>query len=144
MQAARELGLGPESCNPFMNTIAQIVECAHEIEEARAIVGRLLETGLVEEDPLIPVRAGRGVGAVEAPRGLLIHDYTYDDTGRIAHANLVIPTNQNNGSIQEDLEAVVRESGGMDGRGPEAPLRNAHQVLRPLHRLRHTLKAKTR
>ncbi len=113
--AARELGLGPESCSPFMNTIAQIVECAHEIEEARAIVGRLLETGLVEEDPLIPVRAGRGVGAVEAPRGLLIHDYTYDDTGRIAHANLVIPTNQNNGSIQEDLEAVVRESGGMDG-----------------------------
>ena len=40
-------------------------------------------------------RAGRGVGIVEAPRGILFHDYTFDDDGNIVSANFIIPTNQN-------------------------------------------------
>jgi coenzyme F420-reducing hydrogenase alpha subunit len=112
-QVAQELGVAPSSCNPFMNTLAQIVECAHEIEEAGGLIDRLLQDGLREEDPAIPVAPGRGVGAVEAPRGLLVHDYTYDGSGRITHANLIIPTGQNNGSIRDDLEALVAANPGM-------------------------------
>lgn len=107
---AMEFGLSIPCHNPFLITWAQIVETAHEIEEAKAIVDHLLERGLKEEKPPVHVQAGRGVGAVEAPRGLLIHDYTYDDTGHVTKANLIIPTNQNNGSIQEDLEVLVREN----------------------------------
>ena len=106
-KAASELGLKPICYNPFMNNIAQVVEVIHEAEEGLDLIDRLLRTGIQDEDIIIPVKAGRGVGAVEAPRGLLIHDYTYDDKGNIVKANCVIPTNQNHANIQHDLEALV-------------------------------------
>jgi len=106
-KAASELGLKPICYNPFMNNIAQVVETIHEAEEGLDLIDRLLRTGIQGEDIIVPVKAGRGVGAVEAPRGLLIHDYTYDDNGNIVKANCVIPTNQNHANIQHDLEALV-------------------------------------
>jgi sulfhydrogenase subunit alpha len=62
---------------------------------------------LKEEFPTVRVKAGRGVGAVEAPRGLLIHDYTFDGKGILTGANCIIPTNQNHNNIQKDMEALV-------------------------------------
>ena len=109
-QIADELGIQPICCNPFMNTLAQIVETAHEIEEGQNIVKRLLENGISGEKFTVEFQAGRGVGAVEAPRGLLIHDYSYDNTGHIVKANCVIPTNQNLANIQLDLESLVRNN----------------------------------
>ena len=50
---------------------------------------------------------GRGIGAVEAPRGILFHDYTYDENGILTKANCIIPTNQNHNNIQKDMEALV-------------------------------------
>jgi sulfhydrogenase subunit alpha len=110
VEASRELGLQPMSSNPFMNTVAQIVETIHEVEEGKEIVKRLLENGIAEEKPSVAFQAGRGVGAVEAPRGLLIHDYAYDENGNITEANCIIPTNQNHASIQHDLEMLVRSN----------------------------------
>jgi len=106
-KAASELGLKPICYNPFMNNIAQVVEVIHEAEEGLDLIDQLLGTGIQQEDTIVPVKAGRGVGAVEAPRGLLIHDYTYDDNGNIVKANCVIPTNQNHANIQHDLDALV-------------------------------------
>ena len=107
-QVADELGIQPICCNPFMNTLAQIVETMHEIEEGQNIVKRLLENGIKEEKFAVEFQAGQGIGAVEAPRGLLIHDYSYDNTGHIVKANCVIPTNQNHANIQHDLESLVQ------------------------------------
>ncbi len=72
------------------------------------------------EDPAIckgavrrPVKpgAGRGVGCVEAPRGTLIHDYTTDDDGLIAEANMIVGTTHNlapmNMSVRAAAEAVI-------------------------------------
>jgi sulfhydrogenase subunit alpha len=109
-EAAVELNIKPVCSNPFMNTVAQIVETFHEVEEAQNIVERLLKTGVREEKMVVKARAGQGVGAVEAPRGLLIHDYTYDEQGFIVKANCIIPTNQNHGNIQQDLEALFQNS----------------------------------
>jgi coenzyme F420-reducing hydrogenase alpha subunit len=53
------------------------------------------------------VKAGTGVGAVEVPRGILFHDYTYNDNGICTKANCIIPTNQNHGNIQQDMNALV-------------------------------------
>ncbi len=39
--------------------------------------------------------AGRGIGAVEAPRGSLIHDYTTDEQGCIVKANMIVGTTHN-------------------------------------------------
>ena len=106
-KAAGRLGLKPACCNPFMNNIAQVVETIHEVEESIDLIDQLLRNGVQEEEIIVSIKAGRGIGAVEAPRGLLIHDYTYDENGYIVKANCIIPTNQNHANIQHDLEALV-------------------------------------
>jgi len=109
LEAADRLGLESPCHNPFMNNAAQVVECAHCLEESVRIIEALLETGLRPEDEQVPVRpcAGRGVGAVEAPRGTLFHEYAFDGEGRCLEANLVIPTAQNLGNIEADLKAYA-------------------------------------
>ena len=106
---AEELGLKAPSYNTYMNNIAQFVEIVHSIDDSIRLIDELLEEGMDEEKAMVEVKpkAGRGVGAVEAPRGLLIHDYTYDDDGKIEKANLIIPTGMNYGNIERDMNAIV-------------------------------------
>ncbi|MFH1007519.1 MAG: Ni/Fe hydrogenase subunit alpha [Candidatus Latescibacterota bacterium] len=105
--AAEELGLAPVCHNPFMNTVAQVVEVAHALEDGIRIMDELLARGMKEEDRTVKVKAGRGVGAVEVPRGILYHDYTIDDKGLITDANCIIPTNQNFANMELDMKALV-------------------------------------
>ena len=105
---AEEMGLKPVCHNPFMNNVAQVVEVAHAVEDGIRIMDELLERGFDDdEDRSVTVKAGRGVAAVEVPRGVLYHDYTIDDDGRITNANCVIPTNQNFANMELDMKALV-------------------------------------
>jgi coenzyme F420-reducing hydrogenase alpha subunit len=106
-ECAEKLGLKPRCYNSFMNNAAQIVESAHAIEESIRIIDELLKRPPKANWYKGKGKAGRGVGAVEAPRGLLIHEYVLDDEGRVKGANLVIPTNQNHQNIEEDLKAYL-------------------------------------
>ncbi len=108
-QYAEELGLQPLNYNPFMNNIAQFVEIVHSVDDSIKLIDEMMEEGLDKDKAMVDVKpkAGRGVGVVEAPRGLLIHDYTYDGEGKIEKANLIIPTNQNYANIEKDMEALV-------------------------------------
>lgn len=111
--AMKELGLAPPCHNPFMNTVAQVVELVHCLEESVGLIEELLARGLTEEEmPRIEPAAGRGIGAVEAPRGLLIHDYAYDAAGRCTKANCVIPTNQNFANLDLDMQALLPQLAG--------------------------------
>jgi coenzyme F420-reducing hydrogenase alpha subunit len=115
-QAAADLDLEPPNHNPFMNTIAQIVECAHCIEDSLAAVDDLLSTPLDPDLQQAEVknRAGQGVGAVEAPRGILFHEYDLDRDGKCKSANHVIPTAQNLATLQSDLHALGNQLIGED------------------------------
>ncbi|MBM3707579.1 MAG: Ni/Fe hydrogenase subunit alpha [Actinobacteria bacterium] len=106
---AGQFGLTPPCYNTFMINIAQFVEIVHCVDDSIRLIDEILSDGLDESKKTVPVKpgAGRGVGIVEAPRGTLIHDYTYDRNGRIAKANLIIPTNMNYANIEKDLEAFV-------------------------------------
>ncbi len=106
-KAATELGLSAPCHNPFMITVAQLVEAVHAAEDSITIIDQILARGLEDEDHRVKVRTGRGIGAVEAPRGILFHDYTYNDEGILTEANCIIPTNQNHNNIQKDMEALV-------------------------------------
>jgi len=57
--------------------------------------------------PNVTPKAGRGIGLVEVPRGLLVHDYTYDEDGVCQKANCIIPTGMNMGNIDRDMQAYV-------------------------------------
>lgn len=109
-QVAEDLGLRPPVHRPYMITMAQFAECVHCVDDALRLVGEVLDTDFRDTDPAgtkVFPRAGRGVGIVEAPRGMLIHDYTFDDEARVTAANQVIPTAQNLANLQRDLETVA-------------------------------------
>lgn len=106
-RAAEKLGLSAPCHRPFMITVAQVVEAVHAVEDSLRLIEQILDRGLEEEDNAVKIRAGRGIAAVEAPRGILFHDYTFDKNGILTKANCVIPTNQNHNNIQKDMEAIV-------------------------------------
>ncbi|UCC67166.1 MAG: Ni/Fe hydrogenase subunit alpha [Armatimonadota bacterium] len=108
-EAMGALGLNPACHNPFMNTVAQVVELVHCLEDSIALIDEIGERGLSEEEVEIEPRAGRGVGVVEAPRGLLIHDYWYDEQGRCTKAKCVIPTGQNLANLDADMQGYLAE-----------------------------------
>jgi coenzyme F420-reducing hydrogenase alpha subunit len=105
---AGKFGLKPVCHNPFMNNVAQLVEIVHSFEDSIAQIDKLLEKGVnVNERPKFEVKAGRGVGAVDVPRGILFHDYTYNDKGICTKANCIIPTNQNHNNINQDFQTFA-------------------------------------
>ncbi len=106
-KAAFVAGLKPPSYNPFMNNIAQIVECVHATEEAIELIDAILEKGPRPELVKKPASYGTGIGIVEAPRGLLYHEYDINRDGFVERANCLIPTAQNLRSIEDDLRAFV-------------------------------------
>jgi len=107
-ELAKQLGLEPVCHNPFMSHVARLVECVHATYEAIRLIEELTDTGAGEQRTVdVEPRAGEGVGAVEAPRGILYHHYEYDTYGKIVRANCVIPTTQNHANIQHDLVDLV-------------------------------------
>ncbi len=110
-KTAELFDLKPVCHDPFMNSIAQLVEVVHSVEDSVRLINELEAAGLKGQpdynNPSIKVKAGKGVGAVEVPRGILFHDYTYNDAGVCTKANCVIPTNQNHGNISLDMKALV-------------------------------------
>ncbi len=93
------------SSNPFYNNLAQAIELIHYIDDAIRICGSL--DMLVEPVEKLKFKAGSGVGAIEAPRGVLWHDYSITDDGTISKANIITPTAQNLLCMQEDIRAYV-------------------------------------
>lgn len=107
--AAGELGLVPVVKNPFMNTAVQLVETVHVVEESLRLLDDLLVRGIKEERPTMPerMREGRAAEATEVPRGILFHEYTYDNRGQVVKANCIIPTTQNTQCIDDDMTELV-------------------------------------
>lgn len=101
--------LSPVNHNPYMCNIAQLVEVAHVVWDSIRLIDEILDQK--QEEPRIPVtpRAGVGVGAVEVPRGILYHSYTFDDLGKITKCDCVIPTSQNHANIHLDIEALANK-----------------------------------
>lgn len=91
--------------NPLMNNFAQAVELVHTIDRAIDICRKLK---IKEETPAeVKFRKSRGIGIVEAPRGILIHDYEINEKGEITKANIITPTCQNLLNMQEDIRAYL-------------------------------------
>lgn len=65
------------------------------------------------------INARRGVGASEAPRGTLFHDYEVDEDGLVTAVDMIIATGQNelamNRTILDIARAYVTDAGLTDG-----------------------------
>lgn len=72
---------------------------------------------------------GVGVGAVEAPRGTLIHKYEADPIGRVTSARLIVATTQNNVAIDRAVLDAVKGA-VVDGEPDEATTRRMELGIR--------------
>lgn len=106
-ELAEELGLKAPCYNSFMNTVAQFVELMHIADDSIAAAKELLAMDRKLEDRSFQLKSGIGVGAVEVPRGILYHEYTYNDKGYMEKANCIIPTGQNLNNIENDFRALL-------------------------------------
>ena len=60
-----------------------------------------------EELPKVEVKSARGIGVSEAPRGILFHDYTFDNNGLVVKANIITPTAQNLRNMEDDIKEFL-------------------------------------
>jgi len=84
------------SSNLFLNNQAQAIEILHWTERAIEI----LEKNEFKPEEIIQpnFEEGKkmtGVAAIEVPRGILFHDYTFNENGILEEANIITPTVQN-------------------------------------------------
>ncbi len=87
--------------NPLFNNIAQAIEILYCLEKIPSLVDEIRKA---DDDVTGPERkTGRGVGIVEAPRGLLIHSNKLLN-GKVDYADYIIPTTQN----LDDMEKYMR------------------------------------
>jgi F420-non-reducing hydrogenase large subunit len=85
---------------------ARLVEMLSCAERIQAIAGGELGKGEIRV-PAEP-KAGHYVGIVESARGILVHDYTADDTGRVVALNLIVATQNNYEAIDTAITGAAR------------------------------------
>jgi sulfhydrogenase subunit alpha len=92
------------------NNLAQAVELIHALERSLEIIDTLLQAGFAREEPVVVIpRKGSGTGLIEAPRGTLIHSYTFDSRGFCTAADVVTPTAINQAAMERDLFQVAKQ-----------------------------------
>ena len=107
--AAAKAGLRPPEANPYRNNVAQAVELVDALERCAILCRNLAADEFEGSSAPAPfeVRAGRGVGYTEAPRGVLFHELELDDDGRVVHASIITPTSQNVANMEDDMRQLA-------------------------------------
>jgi len=84
---------------------ARLIELLHAAEVMKEL---LLDSDLQKDDLVRKgKKAAEGVGLVEAPRGTLFHHYRVDADDRIAMANLIVSTTNNNEPMNRAVNWVA-------------------------------------
>jgi coenzyme F420-reducing hydrogenase alpha subunit len=101
----KSIGFKVPCRNPFKSIIARCAETVYSFEEALRIVDEYKEPEKPKVD--YEVKAGRGYGCTEAPRGSLYHRYDVAADGTVLSAKIVPPTAQNQKRMEDDLRAMA-------------------------------------
>ena len=91
--------------NPLYNNHAQAIEQVYSLEGIVEVIDKIL-SGEEAKIAQPTKETGIGTGAVEAPRGTLIHHYEIKD-GKITAADFITPT----AMFLDDIEAFIRTGG---------------------------------
>lgn len=100
--------------NPFFNNFAQAVEVLHFHKKAKKIIEKLLKMKLdskISKPKNNPKM--KGIGAIEAPRGGLYHEFYLKKDGAenyITYANIITPTVQNLTSIEKSSQILFNQT----------------------------------
>ena len=91
----------------FLYHYARLIEILASLEYVeRALGDKDLFSSDLRADA--GINSLRGVGASEAPRGTLFHDYTVDRDGKLQKVNLIVATGQNNLAMNQTVAQIAR------------------------------------
>ena len=102
----KKMGRGAVTSS-FLYHYARLIEILASIE----YVERYMDDPELSSDYLrsdAGINNLRGVGASEAPRGTLFHDYTVDRDGLLQKVNLIVATGQNNLAMNQTVAQIAR------------------------------------
>ncbi|MCX8175133.1 MAG: nickel-dependent hydrogenase large subunit [Candidatus Micrarchaeota archaeon] len=115
------------SNNIYMNNLAQAIEIVNCIDHA---IEKLESWDFKPEAyKAPPVKAGQGIGVIEAPRGTLYYALKINEQGNIDYINLVIPTAQNMINIEKDMAKIVQDNLDV-GREPDRIALEVERLVR--------------
>jgi NAD-reducing hydrogenase large subunit len=111
--------LADAGLDAFRDRVGRIASSSFHYHHARVleVIASTERIGAILDDPVlldthVRARAGinqrRGIGASEAPRGTLFHDYEVDDDGLITDVNLIIATGQNELAMNRTILDIAR------------------------------------
>jgi coenzyme F420-reducing hydrogenase alpha subunit len=104
-QAAVDARLSRPCCNPFQSIVVRSIEMVFACAEALRLIAGYEPSPVPRVET--PPRAAIGHAITEAPRGILYHRFSIDETGLILTAKIVPPTSQNQRQIEEDLRSFA-------------------------------------
>ncbi len=86
---------------------ARMIELLHSVEK----IGELLNDPDLQGTDLVVTgeRRGQTVAIIEAPRGLLIHQYEVDDNDQVTLANLIVSTTHNHEPMNRAVQKVAAD-----------------------------------
>ncbi len=87
---------------------ARMIELVEACEKAKI----LLEDNDIVSDNIkanVEPKAGFGVGVVEAPRGVLIHNYETDDNGIVVKANMIVASTHNVPAMEKAIIQAIEK-----------------------------------
>ncbi len=128
----------------FLYHVTRLIELLYSVERAIELLehSEITNTHVHEK---VKIKAGEGVGIVEAPRGTLIHHYKADSNGRVRKANLIVATVHNNLGINSSVKQVA-ESCLNNGISEDGMLNRVEMAVRAydpcLTCAAHTIKGK--
>lgn len=106
--------------NPLLYHYARLIELMYASERAVQLLEddsitstdirqTLTEPLMTKQEAKESGETRRGVGMIEATRGILIHDYETDGAGFITRANLIVSTGQNNLSMDIGVRETAKK-----------------------------------
>ncbi|MCG3218032.1 MAG: Ni/Fe hydrogenase subunit alpha [Candidatus Heimdallarchaeota archaeon] len=91
----------------FHNNMAQLIETVDCAQLSINLLDRFIADGFEKENFEYDLHPGNGTAATEAPRGLLIHQYTFDEDLRCSYSDVITPTAFNQLKMETDCEDLV-------------------------------------
>ncbi len=108
LEEFRGLSEGRPVDSSFYYHYARLIEIVHGLERIQQI---LEWPDIVAKRVRARAEANalEGVGAIEAPRGTLLHHYGIDEDGLISYVNLIVATGHNNLAMNHGVKQVAQE-----------------------------------
>lgn len=100
-------GLQLPDYDTYHNNMAQLVESVDCAQRSIDILDDFIANGFEKETFDYDPKPGTGTAVTEAPRGLLVHKYTFDEDLRCTYTDVVTPTAYNQYKMETDCEDLV-------------------------------------